>query len=688
MWKSVGLGVFLLPMLVTLVLADSYEEEFVDNRHRWAIEDYDEVTTSIENGGYNIRMRDDENYFHYTRETLLDDEFDYSVSARIGILSGSASASAGIVVAASGYSTYYGLHVSPAGRVTMDGSKDGEYFSVVSRVEIAGVHEAGYFNDLRLEVANGNITGYVNGNRVASTTYTSTGHSNIGFEVYHKVDIKVEWLRISDPVANRTAQEFFDSKFRKNVGRVINTEGTESCPVITSDGSRLYFNRTAKGDENGDLWYADIEPDGTFSTPVRIPAPINNADDNWAVSVAQDNNSLVLAGEYRDGETFSGFSVTNRTSSGWSYPSDLTIENHYSNATQTSYFMSADREILVLGVERNDTRGKDDLYVSFKLPDGTYSEPVSLGDDINGPEDEMTPFLAPDNTTLYFSSKSYEDSYGSADVYVTRRLDNTWKSWSEPENLGPRVNSAAWDAYFVTSADGKNAYMVSFENSFGESDILRVDLSEKDRPSPLLLVRGTVVDSETKEPLAASVVYTDKATGQRMGAAISDPTTGEYQVILNRGREYVVAAQRNDYFPVTESFDVRELGVTKVLQQDLELAPVKVGTLFRLNNVYFETGKSQLKPESKAELDELVRLLSASAVSIRIGGHTDDVGSDADNLKLSQDRASSVRDYLIEHGVPAARLQAQGFGESRPARPNTTDENRAFNRRVECEFIE
>lgn len=668
--------------------AGNYRDDFQDNRHRWLQEEYSTVWARVQDGAYEIGNTSDEDFWHYTRETLLEDQFDYEVSAALTVVSGSASGSAGLVVAATDYRNYYGLHVSPDGRVTMDGRADGEHYSIVLNKVVPGVHKSGRENVLRLQVSGGNITGYVNGIAIGSYEYTPTGGANIGFEVYHRVLVKVNWVEVRDPVIDRTADDFFVGKYRRNLGPVVNTDGRESCPVVTADGKRLYFARTGLSEAYADLWYADRLPDGSFATPQRMPAPINNADANWALSVSQDNNSIVLAGEYRNGETFQGFSIVEKTARGWGYPQNLEVEEHYSRGDEVSYFMSSDRSVLVLGVQRDDTRGKDDLYVSFRNDDGTYSEPESLGDDINGPEDEMTPFLAPDNVTLYFSSKSYEDTYGNADVYVTRRLDDSWKRWSKPENLGPTVNSADWDAYFTVSADGNTAYVVSYLDSYGKSDILQVRLNEDAKPSPLLMVRGTVVDAKTGEPLSANVVYTDLATSEVLGRAISDPETGNYQVVLNRGRQYVIGAQREDYFPITEHFDVRTLEQSKELVKNLELAPIEIGQQFRLNNVYFETGKATLRPESQAELNELVRALESTSVHLRINGHTDDIGSEQDNLALSQARAQSVMEYLIDSGIDEDRLSAIGFGESQPTVPNDSDENRAFNRRVECEFVE
>jgi outer membrane protein OmpA-like peptidoglycan-associated protein len=169
-----------------------------------------------------------------------------------------------------------------------------------------------------------------------------------------------------------------------------------------------------------------------------------------------------------------------------------------------------------------------------------------------------------------------------------------------------------------------------------------------------------------------------------MGLATSNPTDGSYKIVLPAGQVYSFLAEKDDFYPISENFDVQKLTEYKEIEKNLYLAPIEVGSIIRMNNLFFDFGKSDLRPESFPELDRAVDFLNKyPSITIEVGGHTDNVGSDGDNKKLSQERAKSVENYLLKKSISAARLQSAGYGESKPVTKNDTDENRQMNRRVE-----
>jgi outer membrane protein OmpA-like peptidoglycan-associated protein len=422
---------------------------------------------------------------------------------------------------------------------------------------------------------------------------------------------------------------------------------------------------------------------------VNMKKPLNNNTANSVNSVTPDGNTLFLLHTYNEDGSFkgNGLSTSNRTGNTWEMPVDLNIIDHYNLNEYNEFCMSNDKQAIILAVEREGTYGEKDLYVSFHIDGQSWSAPLNLGPVVNTRRGEISPFLAADNTTLYFSSDGHP-GYGSNDIFMTRRLDETWTNWSKPENLGKPINTDDWDAYYSVPASGEYAYFVSSKSGYGNSDIFRIKLPEMARPNPVVLVKGKVINQKTNQPLQAIINYFDLQNSAISGTAMSNPESGIYQITLPAGRLYGFLASSDKFLSVSENIDLKELGEYKELERDLYLVPIEVGEVVRLNNIFFETGKWDLLPESFNELDKLVKILNDNQeMVIAINGHTDNVGNDESNLGLSQKRAAAVVNYLLGKGIVSTRLDSAGYGETQPVAPNETDEGRALNRRVEFVII-
>jgi outer membrane protein OmpA-like peptidoglycan-associated protein len=239
------------------------------------------------------------------------------------------------------------------------------------------------------------------------------------------------------------------------------------------------------------------------------------------------------------------------------------------------------------------------------------------------------------------------------------------------------------------TAKGDSGYYSSRKNSIGGDDIFSIALPQSARPQALVMVRGRVLDIETRLPLEAQVVYETLAEGRAVGTARSAPSNGEYRIALNGGEQYAVRAEADGYYPLSESLDARKLGEYEEQVKDLLMSPIKMNVAIRLNNVFFDSGKFDLRSESFPELDRLVSFLKKNAtVRIEIAGHTDNIGADKDNATLSQNRVNSVMQYVVSKGIAASRLTAMGFGEARPVASNDTEEGRQQNRRVEFTIVQ
>jgi len=352
--------------------------------------------------------------------------------------------------------------------------------------------------------------------------------------------------------------------------------------------------------------------------------------------------------------------------------------------------MANDGQTLLFYMSEKKGGYNNDLYVCFREPDGSWTEPKSLGKTINLPDyNEMTPYLASDGVTMYFSSNR-PGGLGDNDIWMTRRLDKSWTKWSNPVNLGSPINTPEWDGFFTLDAGGEYAYLTTNKNSIGESDIVGVKLLEKEKPNPVVLVSGNVYNLKTKQPISASLLYETLPDGVEAGNAVSNASDGAFKIVLPYDKNYSIRATADKFFAISENLQLDSLVKAgyKEIHKDLYLVPIEIGQVVRLNNVFFDFDKFDLRPESFVELDRVVKLLNENpAIEIEMSAHTDSRGADDYNLKLSDNRAKSVMDYIVSKGIAASRITSKGYGETKPVADNKTDEGRARNRRTELKVI-
>ncbi len=488
----------------------------------------------------------------------------------------------------------------------------------------------------------------------------------------------------------------------ENLGTSINTNLAELRPTVSADGNLLFFicennprNTKYRSVPNSqDIWFSERDSTGKWSKAVHLGYPLNTVQYNAVYWISPDNNRILIRGAFMNGAyNGKGVSMCTLTEEGnWSEPDALQIKNYYKydRGRQSGATMGHDGQTLLLYMSPEPGSSDNDIFVCFLTKEGWWTEPKSLGKQINLPEtNEMTPYLAPDGVTMYFSSNR-NGGLGDNDIWMTKRLDKTWQKWSEPVNLGSPINTENWDAFFTLDAGGEYAYLTTSLNTIGESDIVRVKLLEKERPKPVLLVSGNVYDIKTKKPLSASLVYETLPDGVVAGNGISGATDGAFKIVLPYDKNYSIRASADHYFAISENLNLDSLVKVgyKEIHKDLYLAPIEIGQVVRLNNVFFDFDKSNLRDESFVELDRVVNLLKENpAIEIEISAHTDSKGSDDYNMKLSDNRAKSVREYIVSKGVAPERIISQGYGETMPVASNDTDEGRQINRRVEFKIL-
>lgn len=476
-------------------------------------------------------------------------------------------------------------------------------------------------------------------------------------------------------------------------GAPINTRSSEYLPMLDPTGRKLYFTSkrsggiskeaATEGEFDEDLYYIEKIGD-TWSAPVLLPEPINTDNNDGAAAFSADGQMMVYTACNRaDGMGSCDLYIAYLEGDKWSVPTNMgNVVNSKSWESQPT--ISADGNRIIFVSDRPGGYGDTDLYMIEKNIFGDWGVPVNLGPIINTPFGEYTPFLSQDGKTLYFSTNGHP-GYGGWDIFMSVYEDG---KWSKPVNLGRPINTAGDDLYFTIGGSGEYGYFAS-DRENGNTDLYEIAIPESMRPKPTVVVSGIVSDARSDQPLGAYVLVEDLTTGELIAVNKSNSVTGHYLVVLPAGRKYSVSANKESFFFYSNRFDVPLEAKFSEIRMNIPLKPIEKGAKVVINNIFFETGKSTLSPESRLELEKAIALMKQNpTMVIEVGGHTDSVGDDAMNMKLSHDRARSVRDYLIAGGIAPERVQAKGYGELNPIASNDTEEGRKANRRTEFVILD
>lgn len=480
-----------------------------------------------------------------------------------------------------------------------------------------------------------------------------------------------------------------------NLGNSINTSYQEYAPVISADASLLMF--TSKRPSTGkkkqkeileQIWYSEInDVSKTWEAPKALPENINNPKRNISnIALSNDGHKLLL---YVDELTGTGdISESELKGSEWStpvkLPAPINSPSHESSATyapdgKTIYFVS----------DRQGGKGGRDIWSSMQDKSGKWGKAVNLGAIVNSAEDEESIFIHPDGKTLYFSSKR-KGGIGGYDIYKTELVKN---KWSVPLNIGKPINTDGDDLFFVMEASGNVAYYSSDQKgSLGEKDIFKITFTstnkKKETGPRLAILKGAISDEKTGTLLESDIELIDNEKHEVIAKFKSNSTTGKYLISLPSGKNYGINVNANGYLFQSENVNLPDSSAYQEIIKNIKLKKLEVGTKIVLNNIFFDYDKSTLKAESKSELDRLIKLLNENQLmKIEISGHTDNKGSAAYNQKLSESRAKTVVDYLIANGINQSRLEFKGYGFTQPIFTNETETERQLNRRTEFKII-
>ncbi len=472
---------------------------------------------------------------------------------------------------------------------------------------------------------------------------------------------------------------------------VVNSSADEHMLCLTADDRTLYFAGDGRADGVGsdDIFMSKFV-NGKWSKP-KVLKDISTNYGEVPLSVSADGKRLILYQPIYDektDETKGGIAYSDKTSRGWSEPKPFPHPLN-TNYWQADAQMTADGQGMILTVLRRKEDKQTDIYYVPKTGN-RWGSLVSLGANVNTSGNERTPYLHPDMRTLYFSSDG-RGGLGGMDVFMTTREGDSWTSWTRPVNLGKDINTAGTDWGYKITADGKRAF---FASGNPRQDLYEIDLPERYRPSELDPVAAIdadgngKIDTETNDiaKLEAEKAAKEKEEAEKLAAekAAKEKEDAEKLAAEKAEKEKEDAEKLAAEKAAKETVEV--VAVPEVLEvADVEEA-IEKGQTYAFADLLFDYNSERINPDFHFNLDQIAIALNESGTSITVAGHTDSVGSRGYNQALSQRRAESVKSYLVSKGIQSTKIQAIGYGESKPIADNETNEGQAKNRRVEIVF--
>lgn len=514
------------------------------------------------------------------------------------------------------------------------------------------------------------------------------------------------------------AQEFILEKLPE----FINSPYNEISPVPSRDGKTLFFTRIAYPDFNPtllidsidqhkklsppeytatlksvykqiaggyiadavrsafnqDVWMATGDSIG-FTAVSHPPYPLNNALPNSLVAITPDPNAFYVINRFeKNGNMDRGFSIIRRVDSLWSFPEPVDIKDHYTITSDVSLTMSFDGEVLILSATRFDSRDMD-LYVCFREGENKWSAPKNMGSMVNSSQRETTPFLSEDHSTLYFSSNRWE-SRGGNDIFVSKRLDETWQNWTQPQRLIEPINSAKDESQPYFNMTSGYLYFTSRRDG-NQSDIYRVQIAPPQATE--ITVKGRAINAQTRELITDANVYYYSAKGGSPNMIHTD--NGVFTLKIPKGVPFLLKPEKPAFAGKTDTILFRrDYYFFREYYVELLLTPLEVGAKMELQPIFFQQSKAIIVESSYPELERLAAVMHQNPkLHIRIEGHTDNVGKAEDLMQLSRERAEAIRTFLMKKNIEGNRIEVAGYGPKYPLSDNNSDQERAKNRRVE-----
>jgi outer membrane protein OmpA-like peptidoglycan-associated protein/tetratricopeptide (TPR) repeat protein len=502
--------------------------------------------------------------------------------------------------------------------------------------------------------------------------------------------------------------------------RNVSTPAKEYLPMLSPDNELLFFTRVSKRQAKGDIVSREVEeltearrPDvkADFNAGRALPEPFNLGDGYGGLTISVNNQEMFVtvcgpadARGYKNCDIFrSHYETKFDLDKGgqtfeWAGLENLGPNINTPDGWESQPSLSADGNTLYFAASRLNTDGID-IFQSSRDSTGQWS-PARPVKGINTTGDEKAPFMHSDSRTLYFAAKPPNDESGRIDesrgykgaggydIFFSKLNDDG--TWSRPKNIGHPLNTDQDEHGLIVSADGHTAYFASARyQGAGDLDIFGFELPKEARPDDILVVKGEV-RNEKGELVRDATVEIEYMDSRKVDIIRVDSLTGRYATVvkLKEGSDVIMTVKKKDHVFDSRSFAVEDTVRAGVAKVDMTVQKIEVGKSYRVNDIKYATNSAAITKSSEYIVDELIGFLNENpTVKIRVGGHTDSRGNAADNMKLSNDRALTVKEYMQGHGINGSRLTHQGFGPEKPLATNDTEEGRAQNRRTEFVIV-
>ena len=507
----------------------------------------------------------------------------------------------------------------------------------------------------------------------------------------------LDFNKVNEIEAKRATEIIYKSKlmahpvpFNPKPLKGVSTNDPEYLACISPDGDFCFFTRRFEMQQKGALTPTSVEKfmvssrkNGEFEKGEPMPFPFNKKQNNneGSPSISIDNKYLFFT-ENNDGNF--DIYMSKAMGSGWDDPIPVFNKKSDNDYWEGQPSISPDGSTLYFASYRDSITQTGDIYFSSKANE-IWGSPNLLEGPVNTSGNEKSPFIHPDNKTLYFSSNGLP-GMGGYDIFISR-LDSTG-NWSSPVNLGYPVNTEADEVGFFVSTDGQHGYFASNNiNSTGGYDIFEFVLNENVKPEKVLFIKGELKNDEGEEPLSANIELKNALTKETVNVNY-DSITGKYASVVLFNEDYILTVKKKGYAFSSAYFSKDDTTLKEPVKVDLDLIKNQKGKAYTLNNILFETNSANLSKQDRIIIDQFAEYLKLNPeLNVAINGHTDNEGNPAENLLLSEKRARSVYDYLVTSGIATSRLSFHGYGETKPLQPNSNPALKAQNRRTEFLII-
>lgn len=474
-----------------------------------------------------------------------------------------------------------------------------------------------------------------------------------------------------------------------NMGPEINSKDADYGPTISTDKKMIIFTskRKKKGIDqkaDEDLYYSECDEAG-YWYPAKPYTSINTIFNEGSPCISKDGSRLYFVrcnapDGYGNCDIYSADRMIDEYTgeATWGSVQNLGPQVN-SRAWDSQPSLSHTEDTLFFASDRLGGFGLSDIWYTHKDKNGNWTVPQNMGPIINTRGSEVSPHYHPKYDVLYYSSNGYPQSFGDFDIYKVKRV-NGW--WGEPRNIGPLVNGKGSEYYFTIDSDSKDLYYArSEENDIQNLDLYSFPLPMEAQPASYTKLRGSLVDSVTNQPLKGIVSIIDLDHGIEVAPKFLRPD-GSFEFDLINNNRYMIIIQGDDFFSVEEELDIKNDTLIRFVTKIIDIKKPLV-----LERIEFENGKADILPAMRKSLDLVMKfLIDNPTFKLKISGHTDSDGNHAENMVLSQKRADAIKNYLVTKGkIESRRIEAIGYGDTKPLRVETTAEDKRINRRVEFE---